>query len=43
MPLLKKLPTFKVPVTLEFPPTFKVLAIPTPPETIKAPVVVDVD
>ena len=35
--------TEPLPVTPKFPPTFAFLAIPTPPSTIKAPVVVLVD
>ena len=32
-----------VPVTVKFPPTFKFLAIPTPPLIITAPVVAELD
>ena len=32
-----------LPVTFKFPPTFRLLAIPTPPDTISAPFAVVVD
>ena len=39
----KVLESVVAPVTLSVPPTFKLLAIPTPPDTISAPFAVLVD